>query len=244
MIEPGSQIKVYSDLVVFHQSGIPHKFHANHGLKIIIAEEQFSVIHDHKVINSNGLIIRPDTSHKINAGPWIIISIYIDPETQIGREINYLLNKRKVLKLEKTIVTTLLNYFNDALEFHYTEREVKRFLITTLLNRYSLDTASIDERIENVIAYIRSASHYRVRFSDLLQLCSLSESRLLHLFKKEVGITIRKYVLWCKIQKAVKAIASNKTIRQAAKEAGFTDASHLNRTFVTMFGFNPSILQK
>lgn len=244
MREAGSQIKVYSDLVVFYQSGIPYKFHANHGLKIIIAEEQFSVVHDHKVINSNGLIIRPNTTHKINAGPGIIISIYIDPETQIGREINYLLNKRKVLKLENTIVTTLLNYFNNALEFHYTEGEVKRFLITTLLNMYPLDTGSIDQRIENVIAYIRSCSNYKVKFSDLLQVCSLSESRLLHLFKKEVGITIRKYILWCKTQKAVKAIAANKSIRQAAKEAGFTDAPHLNRTFVTMFGFNPSILQK
>lgn len=74
MREAESEIKVYSDLVVFHQSGIPHKFHANHGLKIIIAEEQFSVVHDHRVINSTGVIIRPDTTHKINTGPWIIIS--------------------------------------------------------------------------------------------------------------------------------------------------------------------------
>ena len=72
----------------------------------------------------------------------------------------------------------------------------------------------------------------------------MSPSRLIHLFTDQVGIPIRKYILWTKLLIAVQKIIDTKNITQAALEGGFFDAPHFNRTFKRMFGLNPSTLLK
>jgi AraC-like DNA-binding protein len=246
VLNSSNEIKVYNDLFIIYGHGLSNKIHANHAAKIIIATEPVSVLLDDEIIKSKGLIIKSNTFHEIKNGNWLSISIFIDPETDIGKQINVLFNKAKVLKLENTTSNQLINFLSNSFENHFTEVEIRNIVLKTLLDRDTLDTHNIiiDQRIEKVLDHIKRSSDYHVKFADLLDLCLLSESRLIHLFKKEIGITIRKYILWCRIKKALNAMATNKNIKSSAKQAGFTDAAHFNRTFVSMFGINPSILFK
>lgn len=59
-------------------------------------------------------------------------------------------------------------------------------------------------------------------------------------FLRETGLTIRRYVLWLRVQAAVAALAQEATLTQVAHRAGFADAAHLSRTFAEMFGVSPS----
>jgi len=43
---------------------------------------------------------------------------------------------------------------------------------------------------------------------------------------------------------AVTSVLSGMTLTQAAHEAGFSDTAHLSRTFMDMFGVNPSTVLK
>jgi AraC-like DNA-binding protein len=241
-----NQIKVYRDLTIFYGYGLSKKIHTNHCAKLIIAEEPFSVSHGHQTIEATGAIIRSDVSHSVRSEGGLNISIYIDPESDIGKEINDIFKKDKILKLKDEVVKDLLLFFRYPLESHFTELEVKNVLIKTLLNRDTLqeEHKTIDERIQSVITHIKSSENYSISFAELLSICSLSESRLIHLFKKETGITIRRYILWCRLQKSLRAMASGSSIKQSAQLAGFTDAAHLNRTFVSMYGVNPSSMLK
>jgi AraC-like DNA-binding protein len=72
----------------------------------------------------------------------------------------------------------------------------------------------------------------------------VSESRLIHLFKKETGTTIRKYILWNKLQQAIKFHLLGNSLKQSASLSGFTDAAHFNRVFVSNYGINPSSMLK
>jgi AraC-like DNA-binding protein len=246
MREKSNQIKAYNDFIIIYGYGLSKKMHANHGVKLIIGEQAFSVIYDQKIINATGVIIRSNTLHEVKAGEGLSITIYLDAESEIGKEINGNLKKGTILKLENEAVNMLLSFFTYPFESHFTEPEIKNLLIKTLLNKEILEQVprTLDERIEKAIMHIKSSSNYNVKFSDLLDLCSLSESRLIHLFKKEIGITIRKYIVWCRLQKSLKAMASGLSIKEAALLAGFTDAAHLNRSFVSMFGINPSSMLK
>jgi AraC-like DNA-binding protein len=51
-------------------------------------------------------------------------------------------------------------------------------------------------------------------------------------------------MLWCRTTKAIAALTVGASIKQSAKIAGFTDAAHLNRTFVSMYGITPSLMLK
>jgi AraC-like DNA-binding protein len=182
--------------------------------------------------------------HGIKGCKGLTISIHVDPESKTGRALNRLI-KNGMLFLGVETATKLFSYFNAGLATHFTETDIQLFLMQTLCSSDGLaSTISLDHRIQKVVAHIRASSDYNIKFTDLLTLCALSESRLIHLFKKETGITIRKYILWCRVQKALKAMVSGNSIKQSASIAGFTDVAHLSRTFASMFGGSPSSIIK
>jgi AraC-like DNA-binding protein len=76
----------------------------------------------------------------------------------------------------------------------------------------------------------------------LAQVADLSPSRFMHVFTGSVGIPLRPYLLWLRVQRAAGAIAAGHTVTEAAHFAGFADAPHLARTFRRMFGAPPRVL--
>jgi AraC-like DNA-binding protein len=230
-----NHVAVYSDITIFYGYDVSSK---------IIGEEAISFQKEQEEARVHGAIIKSDILHGVKGCKGLTISICVDPESKTGRELNRLV-KNGILFLGVETANTLFNYFNTALATHLTEADMKVFLLGTLRMNDGLSSPLLlDDRIEKVIAHIRASSNYAIKFADLLTICALSESRLIHLFKKETGITIRKYILWCRIQKALKAMASGNSIKQSASIAGFTDVAHLSRTFASMFGVSPSSIFK
>ncbi len=218
--------------------------HANHSVKIVVADQSISVSHDRKMFTSNGLLIKSNTPHKIKPHDGRVISIFIDPQTQLGRSLNKLFKTKPVLRLDPSIANIVLKFRSDSSD-HLSSNQIQNRIARLLTPFASLrHEAFLDERIEKIINAIKQSETCSVKFFTLLELCALSESRLIHLFKKEIGINIRKYMLWCRTTKAIAALTTGASIKQSAKIAGFTDAAHLNRTFVSMYGITPSLMLK
>jgi AraC-like DNA-binding protein len=70
----------------------------------------------------------------------------------------------------------------------------------------------------------------------------LSESRFLHLFRDELGTSLRRYRLWVRLVHAGTAVAAGKNLTTAAIEAGFASPSHLADRFKTAFGLSATQL--
>ena len=71
----------------------------------------------------------------------------------------------------------------------------------------------------------------------------LSPSRLMHVFTESIGIPLRPYLSWLRVQRAAMAIVNGSPLGDAAHTAGFADASHMTRTFKRMLGAAPSVLR-
>ena len=65
---------------------------------------------------------------------------------------------------------------------------------------------------------------------------NLSESRFLHLFKAEMNIAWRPYLLWRRLLCAINSLQRGLSATEAAHVAGFSDSAHLSRTFRNNFG--------
>jgi AraC-like DNA-binding protein len=72
---------------------------------------------------------------------------------------------------------------------------------------------------------------------------NLSPSRASHLFVEQVGLPLKTYILWLRLQKAVQRYSEGATLTDAAHGAGFADSAHLSRTFRRMFGLPATALQ-
>lgn len=74
--------------------------------------------------------------------------------------------------------------------------------------------------------------------SEVASDLALSEGRFLHLFRQEMGISWRPYLLWRRLLSAVSLLNKGHSATHAAQVSGFSDNAHLSRTFHTTFGIS------
>ncbi|GAB4429059.1 MAG: AraC family transcriptional regulator [Chloroflexi bacterium OHK40] len=72
----------------------------------------------------------------------------------------------------------------------------------------------------------------------------LSPSWFRHLFRREVGLSVQRYLLWQRLQLAMNVSARGASLTEAAHAAGFADSAHLSRVFRATFGLPPSLIFK
>jgi AraC-like DNA-binding protein len=63
-----------------------------------------------------------------------------------------------------------------------------------------------------------------------------------HLFRDQVGISLRAYRSWVRFLLAAEALRDGASLTDAAHRAGFADVAHLHRTFRHHFGLQPGPL--
>jgi AraC-like DNA-binding protein len=109
----------------------------------------------------------------------------------------------------------------------------------------SLPKRSIDDRILRAIAECRRCEAKKISLSELAWSIHISGSRLVHLFKGETDVPVRRCLKWLRMVHAVARIqATDSSLTAVAHEARFADAAHLIRTPKEMFGIPPSLVFK
>ncbi|MBV6646537.1 MAG: helix-turn-helix transcriptional regulator [Cyclobacteriaceae bacterium] len=99
-----------------------------------------------------------------------------------------------------------------------------------------------DERIIIVIQYLNNHDlGFEEMMNTLTQLTHLSRSRLSHLFKEHVGISLKKYMVWCKLRSTISQHLDKKQdLFSSLIQNGFYDHPHFSKSFKTMLGVKPS----
>ena len=72
----------------------------------------------------------------------------------------------------------------------------------------------------------------------------LSSRRFREVFASQVGLSCRQYLLWVRLESALRELARGSSLTQAALAAGFADGAHLTRTFRRMMGIPPSAIAR
>lgn len=101
---------------------------------------------------------------------------------------------------------------------------------------------ALDERMQMIFNLIKEQveNQQKISVDNFADKIGLSSSRLMHLFKDETGMTIRRYILWQRKLIAMNNLINGSTITEAAHNAGFSDAAHLTRTYREFSGVTPS----
>ena len=100
----------------------------------------------------------------------------------------------------------------------------------------------IDPRIAAAARRIREDPATTVSSRELAAEAGLSESRFLHLFRDELGTSLRRYRIWVRLVHAGTAIAAGANMTEAAMKSGFASPSHLADRFKSTFGLSASQL--
>ncbi|HYM34578.1 MAG TPA: AraC family transcriptional regulator, partial [Steroidobacteraceae bacterium] len=92
----------------------------------------------------------------------------------------------------------------------------------------------LDPRIADVIRRIHASP--RAALGELAQASNLSYHRMSHLFTTNMGISVRSYQLWYKIDLAWRLILEGHKLADIAAMSGFCDAAHMCHIFQDAFG--------
>lgn len=104
-----------------------------------------------------------------------------------------------------------------------------------------------DQKVVEVLEYIQTniCNPDKLRIEQISKQFGISESYLGRYFKKHTDESFQQYIMNYKLKLIEnRLLHSNKRINEIADEFGFTDKSHLSRTFKKYRGINPSAFKK
>jgi AraC family transcriptional regulator len=221
--------------------------HEHHAIQVVVAVEGEMAVcgEDNEWRSGRGLIVRPDVRHSFNAHGLPGAMLFVDPESAEGLWLRSSLSSAITIVPPARlagIVAELITFVErpfEALEVSALVRQCVRAISTG-----APPARKLDPRITVVLKSIRASEDLRIPIENAAQMVFLSPSRFAHLFKQQVGLPFRRYMLWRKLTRAMLAIGREGTIAAGAHAADFADAAHLTRTFQQMFGIPPSALMR
>lgn len=100
--------------------------------------------------------------------------------------------------------------------------------------------STYDPRVSYVIRRICQDATSKIHLSDLAQEASLTPSHLQHLFRKNVGRSVKNLMGQLRLIQAERLLKhSNLTVAEIARRVGFEDRSNFHRSFKKQFGVTP-----
>jgi len=103
----------------------------------------------------------------------------------------------------------------------------------------------MDYRVERLLAKIHSDFSQASNIKQMAESLGVSVSYLQHLFKKEVGQSLAKYIKDLCLQRARELLeTTNLSIKEIRVKAGITSKAHFFRDFKQKFGSTPTEYRK
>ena len=221
--------------------------HAHHAIQIVVATDGDMAIKGSSGDwrSGRGIIVRQDVEHSYDGRGASGAMIFVDPESYEGVWLQTALASDITVVPEARTAACA-----DALR-RFVETPFESMEIGDLVRHCVLSLCAgappsrrLDERITKVLRAIQAADDLRLSIEEAAAMAFLSPSRFAHLFKQQVGLPFRRYMLWRKLTRAMLAIGKEPTIAAAAHASDFADAAHLTRTFYQMFGIPPSVMMR
>ena len=218
--------------------------HRHHVLQIQIGINRSFRLHaDGASSEYNAVIIAPNVPHRVDDHNEWQMMLHIDPESLSARQLlTAYLGGRRFEEIEFSAVKSLLPEISTYIHKIHPCKDAKKLfddIISALLDSPMVSTP-IDHRIKAAVKILRRIPEKKISTKEIAEAVCLSESRFIHLFKYQMGIPFRRYLLWLRLRDAVEQIFEGMSFTNAAHHAGFSDSAHLSRTFKQMSGMTLS----
>ncbi len=246
-VETAGVLRPWPAVLVAWGPGGKSRLHAHHCWHLIVGLDQ-----DLRVATgargpdrpAGAFLTGPDVPHAVDARGTSALVVFVAPESEAGERLLAVHGRKAAILIgggEADRVRALLSPSGPALE--NPEDAVAGAL--AFGGAKVSAPARRHPAIRRVIRRLAEAPpDADTSLETLARLAGLSPSRFLHAFTETVGVPLRPYLLWLKLQRAGAAIAAGSPLGAAAHAAGFADAAHMTRTFVKMFGVTPSDMRR
>lgn len=230
------------DFVLFLGTGLHARAHRHLSASITLSlDRAFEVRQGSNVRKARVMLVRPDTEHALDARAAQIINLQLDPETELYARLRDGALRDQRMVLLDAVEPRLLRTLHDASNATHW---LGQSLSAALLDHFGVPhaTTCYDPRVAQALALLKESFPDALASELVAKRVAASESRLMHLFREQVGVPLRRYMLWLRLRHLLFGVALGQTLTYAAHAAGFSDSAHFARVFGSMFGLPPSAL--
>jgi len=241
-------LPLWPPLLAARVLGTKSDAHAHHAMHVVLATRGRLRVRGAATSSwctAAGVLTAPDVPHAIDASGREVMLVFFDPESDVGTRLRAVLSTPFRL-LDDRVRLRLVAHAEPAHLMTTGGLQWTRELVELLGGEPPLtQKRAMHPSVRRLLAHLRTLGPDDDTSLPSLSACvGLSPGRLMHVFTDAIGIPLRHYLAWLKLQRAAMAIASGMRLAQAAPAAGFADSAHMTRTFRRMFGMTPSALRR
>ncbi|HKR38686.1 MAG TPA: AraC family transcriptional regulator [Paraburkholderia sp.] len=184
-------------------------------------------------------LVRANVLHEVDARGSAVLIVFVVPESSLGAALAARI-PRDIAHVPAAEAARWRNEICAA--GSPSDAGIRRWLEEDLLGGRLHPT--LHPGVRRVLRHVRN----HLQEPDVLSLpalavvAGLSPSRLMHAFTASMGIALRPYLLWLRLQLACGELMRGASATEAAMQAGFADAAHLSRTCRRMLGTTPTAI--
>lgn len=224
------------------------RMHKHNAIAFIFSKTPFRLrLREGEWQSARAVIINSNIDHEIIYPDQALVSCRIIPLRKRGQQLqDYVLRGEPLRELDYGLVAHFINQLGDCSSGNCHNAKVFRTCeqLFDALTGSKCNDSIIDNRIIEVMNYIQKNIDVHISAKKLAESVFISEDRFLHLFKEQVGIPLRQYIIYQRTIFASDAFLNGEPICRAAQLAGFSDCAHFTRTFVELNGLKPSDIVK
>jgi len=240
LMHPKHGALVWPAAMIVWGPGFTTAGHRHHCVQLVMAMRGTLLIRsrsDDPWTRCGAVLVRADTLREVDARDTMVLIGFVDSESELGAALGERIEGGMSCISEPKVAR-----WRRVLGPVPTAARVERWVRTQLLHRRS--AVRIHPGVSPVLKHLREKLGVSNNFSlkTLAGLSGLSQSRFMHVFTESMGIPLRPYTLWLRLQRACCDLMAGASVTAAAHSAGFSDAAHLTRTFRRMLGMTPTDL--
>jgi AraC-like DNA-binding protein len=247
-IPAGLFVEAWPPMLAVRGPGMCRAMHAHHAMHFVLAVEgelRVRTTDRGRWTTAAGVLTAPDIPHAIDACGGDQVVIFFDPESDVGGALRPALSGpvRLTSRAERA---ELVRGVEDPESFASADAyQWARCVAETLGLPLRESRPVLHAAVRALLERLRkSGVEDDTSLEGLAGAVGLSPGRLMHVFTESIGIPLRPYLAWLRVQRAACAILAGASVTEAAHIAGFADAPHMSRTFKRSLGFPPSALRR
>ena len=198
-------------------------------------------------------IMNPNAVHSCNSCSEVLNEYYMmyldkdwckDIQKSINDEVEEFVHVKEHILEDKNAYEEFLNlceYLFSQNSYLDKEDELIKFLMKFFSLYIEQDTDEVVEsKFEEIVAYLDENYTENISLDELSQMFDLNSFYIIRLFKSQMNLTPRSYLLNVKINRAKEFLKKGYSIVDTALECGFFDQSHFHKNFVKIVATTPN----
>lgn len=213
----------------------------------------------HDILPDNLVILHPGDVHEMGSGKnatWGFNCFYVDESLMQkffggsdspGKSPEF----REQVIDDPELISRLQSLHSklDGSPFGLEEETQLHLTLKELMQRYSQNNDDsiaesrrrVHHSLQRVKEYLEEYYDQNIRLDDLAEVAGLSLFHMLREFKKQFGLPPYEYLNQLRVQRVKEYLRKQKSIADVAIQTGFSDQSHLTRTFKRLTGITPGL---